>query len=417
MIASIRQRWTKMSQAGWWPVIPLLVIQVMSGLVYMPQNLFFPIYLEERLGLTMVLLSALVAAGQVAGMVAGVVAGFLSDVLGSKWMLVAGIAGMALTSLAFVIPLPAAVAVLWVMNGIAIGFHTLGGQSYLTRVSDPTYLGLLSGLYELTLTLGGAVGSPGLGVLLDRQGFGAFGIVLFLVCLLTALVAIFFIPNIRTAGADLQQSPRRSWGQILTVFQRPVVAVLVAIRFLPTIFYGMATVLIPLLINRLTGSKTSVAVYGLISLILASASQLLAGSAASLWGSRWPTLISFGLIVASAGGLWIFSDQLWGVFVFGVIGYAAAWALASLMLCLVSVSVPSNEHGGVLGLLHGSWCIGMVAGSLIGGALTPIATGLPFLVSGIVNLGAIALTVLFFSKFAVLPVAAEGVVETDSLSI
>ncbi|MCJ7738709.1 MAG: MFS transporter, partial [Anaerolineae bacterium] len=278
MIARIRQRWTKMSQAGWWPVIPLLIIQVMSGVVYMPQTLFFPIYLEERLGLTMVLLSALVAAGQVAGMAAGVVAGFLSDVLGSKWMLVAGIAGMALTSLAFVIPLPAVVAVLWVMNGIAIGFHTLGGQSYLTRVSDPTYLGLLSGLYELTLTLGGAVGSPGLGVLLDRQGFGAFGIVLFLACLLTALVAIFFIPNTRTAGADLQQSPRRSWGQILTVIQRPVVAVLVAIRFLPTIFYGMATVLIPLLINRLTGSKTSVAVYGLISLILASASQLLAGS-------------------------------------------------------------------------------------------------------------------------------------------
>jgi len=294
MIASMRQRWTKMLRDAWWPVFPLLMIQVMSGIVYMPQISFFPIYLEEQLGLTIVWLSALVAAGQVAGMVAGVVAGFLSDVLGSKWMLVAGIAGLGLTSLAFVIPLPAVVAVLWVMNGIAIGFHTLGGQSYLTRAADPAHLGLLSGLYELTLTLGGAVGSPGLGVLVDRQEFGAFGIVLFLACLLTALVAIFFLPNTRTAGADLQQSPRRSWGQILAVFQRPVVAVLMAVRFLPTIFYGMATVLIPLLINRLTGSKTSVAVYGLISLILASASQLLAGSAASLWGSRWPTLISFG---------------------------------------------------------------------------------------------------------------------------
>jgi len=247
MLTSMRQRWTRMLQTAWWPAVPLLMIQVLSGMVYMPQNTFFPIYLEERLGFSTVALSALVAAGQVAGMVAGIVAGFLSDVLGSKWMLVTGIAGIALTSLAFVIPLPAVVAVLWVMNGIAIGFHTLGGQSYLTRVSDPAYLGLLSGLYELTLTLGGALGSPGLGILLDRQGFAAFGIVLFLACLLTAIVAVFFIPNTRAAaGACGQQAPRPSREHILAVLRRPAVPVLVALRFLPTIFYGMATVLIPL---------------------------------------------------------------------------------------------------------------------------------------------------------------------------
>jgi predicted MFS family arabinose efflux permease len=369
----------------------------------MPQNSFFPIYLEEKLGLATVALSTLVAAGQVAGMVAGVAAGFLSDVLGSKWMLVAGIAGMALTCLAFITPSPTLVAVLWVINGAAIGLHTLGGQSYLTKAVSPTYLGLFSGLYELTLTMGGAVGSPGLGVLLDRQGFAVFSVVLLLVSLTTALVAIAFVPGIRTSEQGDRGTQRKPWRQMLGVFRQPAVPVLVLLRFLPTIFYGMATIMIPLLINRLAGSKTSVAVYGTVSLVLASTAQLLAGRAADRWGASKPTLISFGLIVASAGGLWVFSHQLWGIFVFGVIGYATAWALSALMLCLVSVSIPSEEHGSVLGLLHGSWSIGMVAGSLLGGVLARITTGLPFLVAGLLNVGAVALTVLFFSRFAQQP--------------
>ncbi|NLE43863.1 MAG: MFS transporter [Chloroflexi bacterium] len=98
MTARVRARWNGLTAATWWPVVPLLLVQTLSGIVYMPQITFFPIYLEERLGFATVTISALVSGGQIAGMIAGTIAGFLSDVLGGKWMLVLGLLGMTLTS-------------------------------------------------------------------------------------------------------------------------------------------------------------------------------------------------------------------------------------------------------------------------------------------------------------------------------
>ena len=129
---------------------------------------------------------------------------------------------------------------------------------------------------------------------------------------------------------------------------------------------------------------------------MASAAQLLAGRAADRYGHRAPTLIGYAALILAALGLALFTGQLWGVFFFGVLGIAAAWALATLFFVLVSDGVPQTEHGRAFGLMHATWSIAMIGGALLGGALTRLAPGLPFLAAGLLNGLSIGLVMLFF---------------------
>ena len=160
----------------------------------------------------------------------------------------------------------------------------------------------------------------------------------------------------------------------------------------------MLGVLIPLLINEVAGNKSTVAAYASISLIVASTAQLVAGRSADRFGRRVPVLAGFGALILSALGLALFARNLWGLFVFGVIGNAAAWALAALMFVLVSDGVARPEHGRVFGLLHASWSIAMIVGSLLGGALVRVGVGIPFLVGGLLNLGSIILVLHYLAR-------------------
>ena len=374
-------------------MLPLYLIQLLSGAWILPQMSFFPIYLEEQLHYSPLMLSTVIAAGQAAGLLAALYGGRLSDTLGSKRVLIVGLIGGALASLLFLTPNSVAVAALWLLGAAAGSLQTLGGSSYLTRMADPQRLGVLSALYALSMTLGGAAGSPIAGRVLDTAGFGVYGMIGPVVLAATVIVSALVLPAQKPVG-DAQQ--QRQTGT-LALARRPVVQILMGLRFLPTVFYGMASMLVPLMINDLAGAKTTVAIYGTTSLIVASAAQLLAGRAADRYGHRLPTLIGYGALIVAALGLALFARQLWGVFMFGIIGIAAAWALASLLFVLVSDGVPRTEHGRTFGLLHAVWSIAMIVGALLGGMLTRMTPGLPFLVAGLLNGFSIMLTLAFFT--------------------
>lgn len=374
-------------------VWPLFVVQFLSGAWILTQMSFFPIYLEETLRLAPFILSVVVAGGQAAGMLAALFGGGLSDTLGSKRVLVIGLAGGALAALIFQSEWLLLVALLWMLGGAMGSLQTLGGSSYLTRAAEPQRLGLLSALFALCMTAGGALGSPLAGWLLDTSGFQIFGLAGVGLVLITLAVAMFVLPAQVTESDSRQQAAEDMWHMA----RRPAVQMLIGLRFLPTIYYGMSGILIPLMINDLAGNKTTVALYGTASLIIASGAQLLAGRAADRFGHRWPPLIGYGALIAASLGLAFFSGQLWGVIAFGILGAAAAWSLASLLFTLVSDGVPRGEHGRAFGLLHATWSVAMIAGALLGGALTRLSPGLPFVVAGLLNVGSIVLVMAFFA--------------------
>ena len=400
----MQRRWAYLMRLSSRPALLLIFVQMISGMRDMPQFAFFLIYLREQLAFAPETISSVVAGGQVAGTIAALLGGSIATRLGSKSVLVSGLILAGLGSLVFQLHPPWAVVLVWIVSGAGSAMVTVGGASYLTRLSDRGALGILAALYALSMTIGGAIGNPIAGVIIEQHGFSLFGWVAIAVTITIVLIAALFMANlsdqnlIATVTASQQNAV---WASSFLTVRHTNVRLLIVLRSLPTIFYGMLMVLIPLLINDLSGSKVLVATYGTATLIVASATQLLAGRAADRWGARRPTMVAYGTILLSGVGLAISASSVWGLFVFGVIGIAAAWALSALMYVWVADGVPKAEHAATFGLLHAVWSLSMISGSLLGSWLLRWANGLPFFVAGLLNLASILLIRIYYARNAI----------------
>jgi MFS family permease len=392
----LRRKWGLWRSAPWWPAVLLVLVQTLNGMWYMPQLSFFPVYLQE-LGLPPAAIGGVVAGAQLAGMAVALLGGWVAGLLGSKWVLVCGLALSGVASLAFQVHTPWLVAALWFIGGAGLALITVGGASYLTRLSLRGTLGMLAAIYALSLTVGGAIGTPIAGVIIERRGFSAFGWASTALIATSALLATFFMIYLRDRTAE-RAALRVFWSGALAMIRRAKVRQLLGLRSLPTIFYGMLTVLIPVLLNGLSGNKLVVAAYATTNLIVASAAQLLAGRAADRWGARGPTLVAYTAIILASLGLAATVDTVWGLYIFGVLGVAAAWPLSTLMYVWVADGVPKAEHASSFGLLHAVWSLSMITGSLLGGTLVRTFSGLPFLIAGLLNVGSLFLALAYYAR-------------------
>lgn len=378
------------------PVLLLLFVQLLGGGLALSLRGFFPIYANEALGYSAAALSTIVALGQFTGMVTALIGGTLSDSIGHKWTLVLGLMATAVGSLLYFARAPWLFVGIWIVSVVGTSLITLGGQSYLVAAVGSANLGALSAFYNWGFTLGGALGSPGAGWLLDTYSFGALGWALLGISVATTVVAILLLPRQHQATAATAAKGLRALASYGSIIRRPPVFILGMLRFLPTCYWGMASLLIPLLIKAHAGSNTVVALYSTSSMIVASVAQIIAGHAADRWGRRTPTLAAFGALTAATIGLALFAGELWGIYTFGILAASAAWSLSTLMPSLVSEASTSEERGRVFGVLHLLWNAGIIVGSLIGGALVDVAAGLTFAVATVLNVGAIVLAVTFF---------------------
>jgi MFS family permease len=272
---------------------------------------------------------------------------------------------------------------------------TVGGASYLTRLSARGTLGVLAALYALSMTVGGAAGSPLAGILIEQYGYKALGTAAIAVSAITILVVTFWMVNLGDQSAQVVPTAKPK-GSSLALIGLSKVRLLIGLRGLPTLFYGMLIVLIPLSINQLAQSKVTVAAYGTTSLIVASAAQLLAGKAADRWGAFRPTLVAYVILILTGLCLFLGANSLLAVFLFGVLGIAAAWSLSTLMYIWVSDGIPKEDHPATFGLLHAVWSLCMIGGAMLGGWLVRFAPGLPFLVLGLSLIFAPLIAALYY---------------------
>jgi len=375
-----------------WPLILLLTVQLLGGIMLMPSWNFFGIYLNETIEYSVSQVAQVMAGGRVVGMIASLVGGGLSDRLGHKWLLALGMGGIALSSLLYVFRVPWLVAVLWSVGCAGRGFSTLSSQGYLTLAASAGALGVFSALYNWGYTIGGAIGNPLAAVILGDDNFYALGLALTGLGILTILVAVF-LPHLQVRAHQGKSAPTsRGYGELL---QRPRIVVLGVLRLLPTCYYGVTT-LLPLLIKQQGGSNASVAWYAAISSVFASLTQLLAGRVADRKGVRLPTQIAFGVILTAIVGTIFTARSVWGLYIFGTLGVGAAWALSTLLPGMVTFAAEPEIRGRVFGLLYLLWSGAMILGTLLGGELLEIDVRLPFLIVGVLNVIALALTGLFF---------------------
>ncbi len=374
-----------------WPLYGLLIVQLLTGITLMPTGNFFGIYLNEVIQYPVQQVALVIAWGQVVGMFASLVGGGLSDRWGHKrvWML--GVGAIAISSLVYVFRAPWIIIILWGLGGAGLGFSTLGSQSYLTLAAGITTLGLFSALYNWGYTIGGAVGNPLAALILDQTNFYVLGLVLAGMGLCTTLIASF-LPQLHAPISTRSARPALAGYKVL--LHRRII-ILGLLRFLPTCYYGVMT-LLPLLIKQQGGSNSAVAWYAAGSAVLASLTQLLAGRASDRWGVRLPTIIAFSSILLAIAGTIITAQSVWGLYIFGALGVSAAWALSTLLPGMATLATEPQIRGRVFGMLHLLWTSAMILGTLLGGALLEIDMRLPFVIVGILNIIALTLTIPFF---------------------
>jgi DHA1 family multidrug resistance protein-like MFS transporter len=380
------------------PTLALLALQLMGGMILAPQSTFFPIYVKD-LGYSAMLIANLVTAKQIAGLISSLVGGTLSDSLGRKRTLLLGNAGFLLSSFAFLVVSPNWIGLLWAIGGFGLGLHTLGGQSYLMDAAAASYLGLISALFNWGYTLGGALSSPIAGLLLDRWDYAVFAGALIAFSAGTIAVNQFILPRSPVTRQARAPGLKRFFGYG-DVALRPTVLMLAALRFLPTVYYATMLILIPLLLDAAGATKTIIALYATVSWVVASLAQGVVGRAADRLGPKSSTAMTFGALLVSVLGPGLWPSNLWVVFTFGTVGIAAAWSLSTLLPSLVAEATVPEERGRVLGFIHLWWNLAMVVGSMAGGALFEIASGLPFLVAGAANLFSLALLFVFYRLVA-----------------
>jgi len=386
----------------WWAFALLFAVQFLSGAVMQPQRSLFPVYGQTDMAYSAFLIAVLSSLRQGLGILAAPVGGALADTFGDRWTLILGVTELVAGALVFLTHSSALVILFWTYSGFAAGVRTIGSQGYLIAAVRPELLGSFSGLYNLSMTLGGALASAGAGPLVDMRGFAAFGWAL-LGMAGVALAASWALPR----TGQRTRATKGNWRATLSgygdLIRRPLILIIALLRFLPTCYWGVALVFIPLWLYDLSHSATVVALYGTVSMVVASAAQWGIGYLADRAGRRMPTIASTIGIVISAAGL--ASLDLWGasvgaIYVLGTIGAAAAWSLSVLMPCLVAEVAAVEERGRVLGWLHLLWNAAMLVGSLLGGVLFALSAGAPFLATALLNVATVALAALFFRRLS-----------------
>lgn len=373
------------------PLIGLLSVQLLTGMLLMPLTNFGSIYLNEVMGYPLQQVAIVIALGQITGMVASIIGGSLSDQQGHKWILFLGVTGITVSTLLYIIQVPGIVIFLWCLTNAGVGLSVVSGQGYLTLASNENILGLASALYNWGYTVGGAVGIPIATLILGDDNFTMLGLALGGLGIVGIVIATM-LPHIQSEDTMEEDTPTTVGYRVL--FRKDLI-ILILLRFLPTCFYGVMT-LLPLVIKQQSGSNAAVAGYVTGSSIFATLVQLVAGRMSDKYGVQLPTQISFIGILVSILGLIVTGQSLWGLYIFGSLGIGAAWALSTLLPAMVTRAAEPVIRGRVFGSLHLIWTAAMALGTLLGGNLIVIHIGLPFIVVGILNLIALALTVPFF---------------------
>ena len=384
-----------MGSAFYWLVAALVI----GGVAGSPIRALLPGYVEGVAHAPPAFTSLLLSIQLAVGGLFAVAGGALADRLSRRTIVLLGIPSAIPGALLFSSTDPYVLVPLAVVWGVLTGFQTSGGQSFLLGSVDRTRTGTATAIYFLTTTLSGAIGAWIGGIVADRFGYAwvaGGGAVLAIVGVATAAR---YLPDL---GSDASRQPGPYRIGFVDVFRLPGMWTIVALRFWPTVAWGIATLVIPLYLYRIAGNATVPGTYALVSLAVASAGQLATGRLVD-YGTRRdgtrrggssppgepvgmvpPALrrlvlaISIGLLVAAASTAVATSD----VIALGITGTAwttMAWALSTTMPPLMRAVSPPDAHGRVVGATHLTWSAAMLIGTTLGGALVSLDPIAPIL--------------------------------------
>ena len=368
--------------------ILLCAIVFVVGLVTGPVQMLFPVYAETILEETALFAALLRALPIGLGGISALIGGTLCDRFGRKPTVLMGMTGAVVIGGLFTTQIPLFLWGILCYEGIASGFKTAGGQTYLISSVSPDRLGLATGLYFISSTVGNAIGSAIAGEVIDRIDYRVFGIGAIVLSGLLFVGACLFLPRL------LQQSSNRQWEQggiwksalnidaYLNLSRRRNIQMLIGLRVFPTYYWGSVNLLLPILIERIAGVKAT-GYYIAISLLFAFGCQLTMGRICDRVGHRVSAFVASAILTLFAFGLAFFPNALIALEGFGILGAGAAWALSITIPRFINEFTEPHEKGHGVGLTHLAWSSGFLLGYVASGFLVNISVHVPFIVAGI----------------------------------
>ncbi len=365
----------------------LCLVVFVIGLVTGPVLMLFPVYAEEILEEDALFAALLRALPIGLGGISALIGGSLSDRFGRKLTLLLGMTGAIAVGGLFTTQTPLFIWGILCYEGIASGFKTAGGQSYLISAVQPNKLGLATALYFISTTLGSALGSAMAGEVIARIGYRIFGGSAVLLVGILFLGACLFLPKISQEYRSVRE--KRGKTSLINAFQaymdltrRRDMRMLIGLRLLPTYYWGSVNLLMPVLISRIAGIKTT-GYYGAMSLLFAFGCQLATGKICDTVGHRAPAFVSAATVTLLAFGVAFFHKSLVALEIFGILGTGAAWALSTTIPRFINEFTASDEKGHGVGMTHLAWSAGFLAGYVASGFLVNLSVQIPFIVAGI----------------------------------
>ena len=350
--------------------------------------MLFPVYAETILEETALFAALLRALPIGLGGITALIGGTLCDRFGRKPTILIGVTGAIVVGGLFTTETPLFIWGILCYEGIASGFKTAGGQTYLISVVPSNRLGLATGLYFINMTVGSAVGSAIAGEVIDRIDYSVFGIGAVVLAGLLFVGACFFLPRLGQQPSPNQRKRDGIWkstlniGAYLDLSRRRNMQMLIGLRVFPTYYWGSVNLLMPILIARIAGVKAT-GYYGAVSLLFAFGCQLAVGRVCDRIGHRIPALVANAIVTLLAFGVAFFHDSLLALEIFGVLGAGAAWSLSTTIPRFINEFTEPHEKGHGVGLTHLAWSTGFLLGYVASGFLVNISVHVPFVAAGI----------------------------------
>ena len=373
-------------------IVTVLFLNNLAGASVRP---LLPVYVERELGLSPAFSGLLLGVESLVGGMVSLAAGAVADAVGHRRVLIAGFAGFTFGLLQFTTHQPWLMVVLAVLYGMAHGLRSTAGQSYLLTAASAGSVGVATAAYFLGGTLGQAAGSAVAGPAIETWGFAPFALIAIGMNLVPLVIAARFLPTLpRAASAHRSLHP----GEMLAIVRRRELLLLGGLRFFPTAFWGVWSLVIPLLLFRATESIVLTALYSTTGLVLSSISQFVVGRWSDRHGRKIPTLIFLGLQALApvvAAGFTGYPAVLFGT---GVVGMASGWTMSVLVLGAVRDRTQPHERGRAVGFIHTLWSLGLFVGSASAGLLLDLHASIPLAMAVGFSLVAIALAVALYRR-------------------
>jgi len=344
----------------------LLLFQVVSGILVAPLFSLFPVYVETQLRLPSTFTSLIRVLFIVFGGVMAVAGAAVVDRLGRKPAYLVAMAGVIASGCLFLTHSTPAMLALGVVSGLLFGLGAVAGNSYLMEAAARSSLGLATAAFFMTGTVGNALGNLAAGRVARLPGGYT---------LLGWSIAIGQAALVLAAARLLPALPRSEWqrdapsGGYRELLARSDIRLLLLLRFLPTVYWGSVTLLLPLALSRRTGGPAAAADYTAASLVVAAICQVIAGRLLDRHGARGVVLCAAAAVTVGAVGKALLADHLWGLVLFGLVGSGAAWSLSVTMTTLIQELSTEATKARLLGVMHLVWSAGFVLGTAYTGYL------------------------------------------------